>query len=597
MLYLCHQGQMFFTGEHMRAGRNFQPLSYDVRLPDEAQADALRLLDASRAVVNALLARLWPRLDEFMGERSGPAWKQVIAMTGSPDPHGDRQFRCESETAGRIMRAQAERKQVFALIQPILTEGFIRPTEGKRPAGKHRKQIKEAIEALQKTLSDDETAFVTLQNVVEQACNHFLIHGTFPACYEEMQAIPLLNVGMLTYAGDDGGNKGQSYRLSFDLQAGTASLRFRFPDEAGRWQWKQDPILLPLPTCVVERLKQGLPMAPTLRELIKPDGSRVAVLDVIVQVKKSTLPDWTQVERVLGFDWGVNTLITAAIYQQNPAEPEHPIQISRPLFVHTGGLDGHQARPPRQIDQLKAVRDQVAAADPRRAIYEEEIRRCWRLYEARNRELAHLAANLLLLFASVWGCSLICGERLSTLKSTGPGRGVRGKWRNWRNNTTIRADIWRILRYKCHLLAIPFRSATPAAPSHTSPHCGEQARTYRSPRPHHRADPVKWGRWLWCAHCGFNGDRDYCAALNIARLGIAFLTSVQRTGIGKAFSVTEIVSVKPYPYIAYGAVPLFPPHTDLHRLMDSGKLYINGWKKSVTLRSSYATPLLLRLCS
>jgi putative transposase len=588
---------MFVTGEHMRAGRNFQPLSYDVRLPDEAQADALRRLSASRAVVNALLARLWPRLDEFMGERSGPAWKQVIAMTGSPDPHGDRQFRCESETAGRIMRAQAERKQVFTLIQPILTEGFIRPTEGKRPAGKHRKQIKEAIEALQTRLSDDETAFVTMQNVVEQACNHFLIQGTFPACYEEMQAIPLLNVGMLTYAGDDGGNKGQSYRLSFDLQAGTASLRFRFPDEAGQWQWKQDPLLLPLPTCVVERLKQGLPMAPTLRELIKPDGSRVAVLDVIVQVKQPTVADWTQVERVLGFDWGVNTLITAAIYQQNPDEPEHPIQISRPLFVHTGGLDGHQARTRRQIDQLKAVRDQVAAEDPKRALYEEEIRRCWRLYEARNRELAHLAANLLVLFASVWGCSLICGERLSTLKSTGRGRGVRGKWRNWRNNTTVRAEIWHILRYKCHLLGICFRSETPAGTSHTCPHCGEQARTYRSPRRHHRAEPVKWGRWLWCAHCGFNGDRDYCAALNIARLGIAFLTSMQRTGIGKAFSVTEIVSVKPYPYIAYGAVPLFPPHTDLHRLMDSGKLYINGWKKSVTLRSSYATPVLLRLCS
>ena len=164
------------------------------------------------------------------------------------------------------MRAQAERKQVFALIQPILTEGFIRPKEGKRPAGKNRKQIKEAIEALQKTLEDDETALVSMQNVVEQACNHFLIHGTFPEGYEEMQAIPLLKVGMLTYAGDDGGKKGQSYRLSFDLQAGTASLRFRFPDAAGRWQWKKDPILLQLPACVVERLKEGLPMAPTLRE-------------------------------------------------------------------------------------------------------------------------------------------------------------------------------------------------------------------------------------------------------------------------------------------------------------------------------------------
>ena len=61
--------------------------------------------------------------------------------------------------------------------------------------------------------------------------------------------------------------------------------------------------------------------------------------------------------------------------------------------------------------------------------------------------------------------------------------------------------------------------------------------------------------------------------------------------------MTEIVSVKPCPYMAHGAVPLFPPHTDLHRLLEGGKLYINGWKKSVTLRSSYASPLLIRLCS
>src|SRR5215472_1232197 len=172
---------MFVTGGPMRAGRTVQPLSYDVRLPDEAQAEALRLLDSSRTVVNALLACLWPRLDEFLGERSGPAWKEVVAMTASPDPHGDRQFRCESETAGRILRAQAERKQVFALIQPILTADFIRPAEGTRPAGKNRKQIKEGIRALQQTLADDEKAFVTLHNLIEQACNHFLTHGSFPA--------------------------------------------------------------------------------------------------------------------------------------------------------------------------------------------------------------------------------------------------------------------------------------------------------------------------------------------------------------------------------------------------------------------------------
>ena len=344
----------------MRAGRHYQPLSYDLRLPDEAQADALQLLDASRAVVNAALVQLWPFLDEFMAERAGPAWKHVVELIGSPDPHGDRQWRCEAETAGRIMRGQAERKQVFQLIQPILSDGFIRPKAEKRPAGKNRKTIKEAIEALQKTLEDDDTAFITMQNVVEQACNYFLEQGEFPTTYEQMQGIPLLSVGLLTYAGDDGGAKGQAYRFSLDLNAGMACLLFRFPNPLGKWQWCKEKVEISLPECVIARLKEGTHMAPTLRELVKADGSRIAVLDVIVQVKKTQLADWKTVERVLGFDWGVHGLITAVVLSTNSTEPDKPVQISRPLFVNTSGLDGHQARTRRQIDELKAARATLA---------------------------------------------------------------------------------------------------------------------------------------------------------------------------------------------------------------------------------------------
>src|SRR5215467_14533331 len=90
----------------MRFGQHVQPLTYDLRLPDAAQADALRLLEASQTVVNALLLALWPSLDAFGGEQRGPAWKQVLALTTSPDRHGSRQFRGVAETAGRILRAR-----------------------------------------------------------------------------------------------------------------------------------------------------------------------------------------------------------------------------------------------------------------------------------------------------------------------------------------------------------------------------------------------------------------------------------------------------------------------------------------------------------
>jgi len=123
----------------MRDSRPHQLLTYDVRLPDEAQADALRLLDASKAIVNQALTLLWPDLDEFGRERVGPAWKQVGKYMGSPQYHGDRQWRCESETVGRILRQQAERKKAFELVQPILSDGFIRPkteaTDRQKPSG------------------------------------------------------------------------------------------------------------------------------------------------------------------------------------------------------------------------------------------------------------------------------------------------------------------------------------------------------------------------------------------------------------------------------------------------------------------------------
>ena len=68
-------------------------------------------------------------------------------------------------------------------------------------------------------------------------------------------------------------------------------------------------------------------------------------------------------------------------------------------------------------------------------VLRQEIAQCWRKYEARNTDLAHLAANILILLASVWGAELIAGKSLKSLKSEGRGRGVKGRWVHWRNNS------------------------------------------------------------------------------------------------------------------------------------------------------------------
>ena len=586
----------------MRDSRTHQPLTYDVRLPDEAQADALRLLDHSRVVINQALALLWPYLDEFGDDRVGPAWKQVGTYIASPIPHGDRQWRCESEVAGRVLRAQAERKKAFALVAPILSDGFIRPKTDTRPAGKNRPAIKEAVTTIQKSLEENDISFVALQNVMEQACNFFFQQDRFPSGYEELQPLPLLKVGILTYAGDDGGEKGQAYRLALDLDAGVARFRFRYPDEAGMWHWRTTDTIICLPDAVRERLKKGEPMAPTLREEHRGDGSRIAVLDFIIKVEQVDLPAWESVERVLGADWGVHSLLTAT------AVDEESHQVGRPFWLNTGVFDGRQARTRRQIDELKKKvatyeqqRDALPPEHPHRlwydqrlALYRREIDLCWRKYEQRNRALAHLASNVLLLLARVHGCSLLAMESLKTLKSTGRGRGVRGKWRNYRNNSTIRGEIWRLLRYKCHLIGVRFHTEQPKGTSHTCPHCGEGAKTYRSPSD--RTEAVKWGRWMYCDACHYNGDRDYCASVNIARLGVAYLVQMKHMGKARSCSMYD-PQVKPVSYTGTGAVLLLPPTGNNPARNVRGKIcYYSGWLGSAFLQSSHKKHLFLRLC-
>ena len=204
--------------------RGAQPLSYNLRLPDEAQADALRLLDASRTVINVALTALWPQLDAFAATRTGPAWKQVDALLSSPAPHGNRQWRCEAEVVGRILRAQAERKHTFEQVAPTLSAGFLHPKTETRPSGKERTAIAAAITTLRRDGAADDASFVALQNVIEQCCNFFLLHDRFPTTYEELQTLPLLRTGLLSYAGDDGGERGQAHRLALDLAGGRRAV-------------------------------------------------------------------------------------------------------------------------------------------------------------------------------------------------------------------------------------------------------------------------------------------------------------------------------------------------------------------------------------
>ena len=603
-----------------------QTLAFPMRLPDAMQAEALRLLDASRSAINQILIDLWPQLDLFAAERVGPAWKQVEKYLLRRSGHGSRQERCEMEQAGRILRAQASRKQVFHAILPLLSEELIRPAEGKRPATKDYRAIKEQVRALRAELEEADT-FMAMTNVIEQACNVYLQTETFPTTYEAMQPIPVQSRGQLTFAGDDGMQAGQTYRARIEVSHFCALstrqeqcraslwLKLRSPDGQGNWAWGVWSEEIPLPPTVFSSLWQGAkPQAPTLREIRSDDGRRVAVVDVILEVPAKYVSPLEQETRVLGWDWGVRSLITVSIL--DAPEGEEPYrQVSRPVFLNTGGIDGRQARLRREIDRLKACREhydllskQALSAhmeqqeplptefprwQERVSAYEARINQCWKKYERRNRELAHLASNLLILLALVYDCRLICGENLTTLKTEGRGRGVRGRFRNWRNNTTVRGELWRVLKYKCHLLGIRARQVEPRGTTHTCPRCHHPAKTYLSPASSDRKKALDWAPWLCCSNpaCLWNGARDYAASLNIARLGLAFLLTYHETRRYQGYRMTDS-SVKPASYSGAGATLLLPPQGIKPRPFEGKHIFYAGWSFSTSLRTSHPNKLL-----
>ena len=613
-----------------------QTLAFPIRLPNGMQAEALRLLDASRDALNTMITDLWPKLDEFATERSGPAWKQVERHLITRSGHASRQERNEMESAGRLLRAQATRTQVFQTILPLLTEGLIKPATDKRPARKDYVQIKEQVRALRSQRSavgEEVDAFMAMTNLLEQACNAYLQTEAFASVYEEMQEPPVLSVGHLTFAGDDGMKLGQTYRARIDLAAfcdlssrvehhqATLALRLRRPDEQDTWTWGAWSEPITLPETVDGYLDQGaLPQAPTLREIVSDDGRRTAVLDLILEVPARLVPELSQERRVLGWDWGVRSLITASMLELPEDFREQPkapfTQLSRPVFLDTGGLDGRQARLRREIDRLKACKERyeklitraatahreqgiplpVHCAGWKRRVqgYQERIASCWKTYERRNRELAHLASNLLILLALLYDCHLVCGENLTTLKTEGRGRGVRGRFRNWRNNAQVRGELWRVLKYQCHLLGIRARQVEPRGTTHTCPGCHERAKTYASPADRKKA--IDWGAFLCCQNpdCTWSGARDYAASLNMAALGIAFLRTYLKTSRYTSYRMTS-KDVNPCSYTGQGALLLLPVQGVTARPISGKHVSYAGWSFSMKLCTSQTTPTLTLL--
>ena len=121
----------------------------------------------------------------------------------------------------------------------------------------------------------------------------------------------------------------------------------------------------------------------------------------------------------------------------------------------------------------------------------------------------------------------------------------------------------------------------------------QPAKTYLSPALADRKKASDWAPWLCCSNpaCMWNGARDYAASLNIARLGMAFLTTYHDTKRYESYRTTSS-EVKPASYTGAGATLLLPSQGITPRPLEGTHICYAGWSYSTSLRTSQPKRLL-----
>jgi IS605 OrfB family transposase len=542
-------------------------LTYSVVLPREAQAG---LGDKSASVdlqerLCWLSERCLPWMNQQLKElhreetlETAPGWARPVWKHGdlkaAPSFAPSRVGRCLQETIGRVVVSQGMRRQAFMALSEVfdskseagLFEDSLYPLvleaqaaweaghEGeKQPRAGFLLGVAEQMNADRRRRTEQKWNGSTWAEWMA-FCGDSAPAATAQT-YVELQRPPKMERLLLTYAADDG-QRGQAAR--YDLKEDGTSLQVALllpgrAEPAGSADWTWCAFQLALPDVAVKELARGGKLeAPDLRQ--RRDGPWVLDIKIQGQPKgtRKGLP-----KRVLAFDWGLRKLITAVVMEQD--SQGQISQLTRPFFLTVGGLyaklkelRAHASLLRSKADRLKNRRHRAEPAEQKVLAAEEqktraELAAVWRRYHELQDQLAHQAANFLLTLALESGCGVIAGEWLGSLKSNDKGHDL-----NWRINSQIRSVIIEKLKYKARRVGIKVELVWPRGTSHRCPRCraegqsivdhppkfqpqrkpGSYGRTPERPGTKHR--PRRYS-WFLCRECGFNGDRDYAAAVNI----------------------------------------------------------------------------------
>ncbi|PSQ41791.1 transposase [Halobacteriales archaeon SW_5_68_122] len=476
-------------------------LSLPIRLPDEDTDKFERLATVTYRVATHALEDHWTPVHlDGIADASHQAWKYFDEHEPFEelDLYLPSRFRrCILQKVGETLRSHADRRDAFQSIQNVLPDHKIQCI--------HRRRIKEQLWDDGDYLS---SGYVDI--LIDQLNSYYDRHGRYPDTYFEMQDCPAYDSDVLPFSADDGPTSGQAVNYQYDSDSETLTLRLKTPDThlpktRGDWSWTE-----------YERggyeafhnlLAHGDLSAPEFQPSRRKNGDAYYELSFPVEVEHTEATDTT--DRVLALDAGIRKDMTAVVVTDGGE------QLSTPQFIQFTERDGmrrlHRERT-RLNDRLAALRRDGRSHTDEFAHVHSEYERVNSKTQYKREQLTHDVANQVLALALLYDVDAIVHE---DLRSLSPPHGESTL--SWELSSWARRDIIENIEYRAESAGVAVERVYPEGTSRSCPRCGSTGHTCKSPDHHHEQ---WWGGHFRCdnARCGFEGDRDYIGALNVARV-------------------------------------------------------------------------------
>ncbi|MDH6622705.1 hypothetical protein M2271_000492 [Streptomyces sp. LBL] len=474
------------------------------------------LAELSRTLTGALMAARWDENSfdvlaagvdergEILPSKGWMALRRLNWPQTLTPPAGvyvpDRVRRGVEEYAARTLRLALHRRNIVAAVLATWPADPSRRTEAEWAA--LRRLLPAGVSGAE------------IRNRTRQIGAYVAGHGQLPAGLCVLEGPPQVAPLVLLAAMDR-----QQVTLA-RVDAVTARLRVKLPlcaaPATGRdWAWHVIDIRLPAtiaPDAVLH--------TPTLRPT---RTGRIAVDLPHSRPAPATKASGHTV--ALGFDWGVNTLLTGTLGRlSGKGQMRRVVTDGRPLVFDATTVSAalHRLRGVRETlaakrDHYRALADGLGSPhlrwpehlDRARVLEDEHGRVCARIRHL-NTALAWAAARWAVDQAVALGASVIYLEDLATLEARGHRRG------NARLSGQVRGTVAEAMRHLAAKAGIAVVTVPARGTSRLCPGCLNTLTHHPAPD---RLSERGW-KWAHCTGCGLSMDRDHAAARRIVSRGL-----------------------------------------------------------------------------